>query len=499
VLDQHIYVDDGYSGGNMYRPAMDALRKAVQTGQIDTVLAYRMDRLSRDLADATMLVGREWRGKATVRSATEDVRPEADEGWLNYSFRAAFADYERRVIRQRTYAGKVRRLQEGFKVAGAAPYGYIRGEKPGVFAIDDEKAEVIRAIFGKCAEENMGLPSLCRWLNEMGHKPPRAAKWAVGNLRPILSNPVYKGRVVFGRQKFLKSNAQEAGPWREMRDPVIDVLAAPGTLPAIVSDELWDLAQAALKRRRVWMEETSGRSLGSARLLTGLIYCKCGGRLSPKSPGKRDRSDYYRCRTNEQVEPCPFNPGYIEIDVLDALVTKELLERLRSKGYRGRVEEGISKQIQSGVGDMAKRRVTLQTQLDDLVGEQSFIDGEYRKQRITIEEARRLRTQMEEERSSLQKEIGEAVAVLADQQREIRERQLALSQIDLADRWDELDTQQRRQLVRQFIRRIDALRVKESREFTMDIEWGFETEMGNELIEVVIPRTRKVRGHKGEV
>ena len=194
VPDDMILIDDGYSGGNLHRPALTRLRKMVATGQVDTVIVYRLDRLSRNLADATNLVDREFKNRALVRSATEDVSPEVDEGWLNYSFRAAFADYERRIIRQRTLSGKVKRLQQGRKVHGRAPYGWRHTAKAGVLEIHPEAATVVRQLFMKCAYENMGAPALARWANEQGIPSPQGSKWHQGALRRMLRNPVYGGR-----------------------------------------------------------------------------------------------------------------------------------------------------------------------------------------------------------------------------------------------------------------------------------------------------------------
>lgn len=493
VSSDFVFVDDGYSGGNLHRPGLERLRSLVQSGSVDTVVVYRMDRLSRDLADATGLVGKEWRGRAVVRSATEDVIPEQDEGWLNYSFRAAFADYERRVIRQRTYAGKVRRSQEGYKVAGGAPYGYRRTEKPGVFEEDEERAEVVRQIFAKCAVENFGLPALARWLNEMGYRPARAAKWTVGTVRPILVNPVYKGRVVFGRQKFLKTSAADPGPWRRLQTPRVDVEAAPGTLPALVSEELWDLAQEALSRRRAWMEQTSGRSLGSQRLLTGIIYCKCGGRLMPKTGGaRRSGQDSYRCRGNEQTERCSHEPGYISVDLLDRIVTQQVLDRVTAEGFPAQLALALTGQVREEMNLLTVRRRGLEEDLERLEGELRFLDGEYRARRLTIEEVRRLRVQVEEEKGSVLLRLAQVETSLADQQRELREQQAALAQVELARRWDRLDMQQRRALVRTFVRRVVAHRARGAQELSLHIDWAFETDLREQEIVTRIPgRTKR--------
>lgn len=496
VPEDLVFVDEGWSGGNLARPAMDRLRAAVRAGLVDMVVVYRLDRLSRDLADATGLVGKEWKGKALVRSATEDVCPEADEGWLNYSFRATFADYERRVIKQRTYAGKVRRLQEGLKVAGGAPYGYNRTAKPGVFEVDEEQAEVVRAIFYKCARENVGLITLAKWLNEMGYKPPRAALWGAPTVRLMLLNPVYKGHIVFGRQKFLKRSSGEEGPWRKMQEPVVSVAAAPGTLPALVSEELWEQAQGAIARRRSWMEQTSGRSLGSDRLLTGLIYCRCGARLCIKQRQER-RKDVFRCLANDTMGVCTHKPAYIPVPLLDEIVVQQLLGRLKSEAFQERLGQAVDVKVRNEMAALAQRRDGLDSEVEGLSGELRFLDAEYRKQRITIEEARRLRGQVEEERAGLLRQLAEVETMLMDQQKALREQQAAVGQVELARQWDTLTNQQRRQVLRNFIQRIEAYRSRETGEVSLQIQWAFETDTQDQEIRVEAPKGRPFKKMAG--
>lgn len=496
VPEDMVFVDEGWSGGSLKRPGMDKLRALVRAGDVDLVLVYRLDRLSRDLADATGLVGKEWKGKAVVRSATEDVKPEVDEGWLNYSFRATFADYERRVIKQRTYAGKVRRIQEGLKVAGGAPYGYRRTAKPGVFEVDEEQAPVIRAIFAKCAKESLGIIAIARWLNEMGYKAPRAALWGPATVRLMIQNPVYKGHIIFGRQKFLKRSSADDGPWRKLQTPDYSVPAAPGTLPALVSEELWEMAQAAVASRRSWMEKTSGRSLGSERLLTGLLYCKCGGRLTVKQRGKK-QTDVFRCLQQDHMGVCPFRPAYIPVPLMDEIVVGQLLSRIQSPAFVASLGRLVGAKVGGEMMNLMQRRESLEKQLEGLDGELRFVDTEYRKQRITIEEARRLRAQVEEERASLVRQLAEVETSLMDQQKALRTQQAATAQVELAGQWEGLTNQQRRQVLQHFIEKIEAYRSRETGEISMHIQWAFDTEVEDQEVVVEAPKRNPFKNMAG--
>jgi site-specific DNA recombinase len=488
VPEDRIYVDDGYSAGTLYRPALDRLRADVLNEAVDTVVVYRLDRLSRDLADATFLVGREWKGRAVVRSATEDVIPERDEGWLNYGFRVAFADYERRVIRQRTHGGKLRRLQEGLRVHGAAPFGYRRTTMPGVYEVDEEKAEVVRTMFRLCADENLGAPALAKWLNERGVKPPKAAKWHAGTVRPILQNPVYKARIVFGREKYLKQSAQEPGPWYRVQEPVVDVPAADGTLPALVSDELWERTQAAMKRRSQWMKRTSGRSLGSTRLLTSLLFCRCGHALRVKSgPSAKKYPENYRCYLTDAVEPCPARPGYMPVRLVDGIIVDELLRRVQAAGFKERIEAHLRLKVERDLLALQTQRADLSEELGRLEKELLHVDKQFRQEALTVAEFRRLRGQVEAEKAGLAAEQERVEALLRTQREQVTDQQAVLAQIDLAARWDELEPQQRREVVQHFIRRIEGYRSRESRRIEIAVEWAFETDVWPQELSMEVP------------
>lgn len=491
VPEDLIFVDDGYSGGNMYRPGLEKVRKAILEGLVDTVVVYRLDRLSRDLADSTFLVGREWRGKAVVRSATEDVKPEADEGWLNYSFRAAFADYERRVIRQRTLSGKVRRLKDGLKVHGALLYGYKRTSKAGVFDHEPDQAAVVQKMYEKCARENMGLPAIAKWLNEMGYPSPKGKKWAAPSVRNTLINPAYKGVIIFGRQKQMKHSSQEAGPWYRIQKPDIEVPADPDAFPAIVSEELWEAAQEALTRRRARMNETSGRGLGSDHLLTGLLHCRCGGKMRVKHSGP-NRRQLFRCNRNEHIERCPHEPGYIPVAVLDEIVVRQLMDRISSPDFRARLGSAIEMQVQEDMTVLLEQRSSLEEEIRSLNSQLQFIDGEFLNRRLTIDEVRRFRGQLEQIKGGLEVRLGEVDTALADHHRAIREKRSAVSQADLAERWNELTNNQRREVIQHFIRRIEALRFRQTGFLSVHIHWAFQTSTEPQAIRISLPRQSRV-------
>jgi len=476
VPDEMIFVDEGYSGGSLLRPALTRLRKLVESGQVGTVVVYRLDRLSRNLADATNLVDKEFKNRAVVRSATEEVQPEADEGWLNYSFRAAFADYERRVIRQRTMTGRVRRAQEGRKAHGKIPYGWRQTGKKGFLEIHPEQAEVVRELFRKCVYEDMGAPVLARWANASGIPSPEGQKWHQSVIRKLLSNPIYGGRIVFGRLKQLKQNIAEPGPWRAVRTPAVDVEADPQCLPPMIPLELWEMAQRAIQTRGEHC--IRGRAVCNPHLLSGVLYCHCGSKMGPKARGRTMRSGnigmtYYRCYRDGDVEPCPVQSGYLEAQMLEARVEAEVLHHLNSEALR----TGLSNRLkdrekdETAVHTAELRRV--EQELRKLEQELSFVDKQFRREEITITEARRLRAGVEAEAAELKARQAEASSQLLQGEKAKVDYSLLMAQLDTVARWDMLSVLEKKRVLVNFVKRIEAYRSRDGGDADVIIEWRF--------------------------
>lgn len=477
VPDDFIYVDEGYSGGTLDRPAMARLRADVASGRVTVVVSYRLDRLSRNLADATNLVDREWKNRAVVRSATEEVLPEQDEGWLNYSFRATFADYERRVIRQRTLAGKLRRLREGKKVHGRAPYGWKNSGTPGVLVLDEPAAEVVRTMFHKCARENMGAPALARWLNETGIKSPGGKKWSAPHVATLLANPIYGGTLVYGARKRVKQSRAEPGPWDQRQQPLVEAPADPACVPPIIARQLWDEVQAVVEARRTRF--TRGRGVTHPRLLTGLVFCPCGGSLSPKvttcRKGKQPTQNrYYRCYQDATTERCRFEPGFIDADLLEQCVEREFLRHVKAAGLNPATADKLTPHWKTEVPALQGQLERLKEELARLDRQLAFIDREYLKEAITAEEARRLRGVVNDEKGEIQRQLAGVEGALERLSQQELHQALMRAQLDLIGSWHILSVLQRKELLRHFIWRIEAYKSRKSVVAQVTITWAFE-------------------------
>ncbi|HWI66646.1 MAG TPA: recombinase family protein, partial [Symbiobacteriaceae bacterium] len=207
--DDLVYVDDGYSGGSLDRPGLAALRRAVQEGRVTCVVVFKLDRLSRSVLDTVSLVLQEWEGLCYIKSTREPVDTTSPAGKMFFYMLASYAEWERSVIRERTMSGKVKRAQQGKNPGGIAPYGYVRGDRPGEVVVHEGEAGVVRRIFASYAAGH-GLHQIAAALNREGVKPRRSTRWFPTTVAQMLANPMYLGVREYGRTTLVPPNMRKS-------------------------------------------------------------------------------------------------------------------------------------------------------------------------------------------------------------------------------------------------------------------------------------------------
>ncbi len=186
------YCDAAVSGTTVEREQLTRLRQQVKAHAVDRVVVYKLDRLSRDLADFTILMKEFADNGVSFVSATQALEAHTPEGKLSMNMMAAVADYEAAVIRARI-RDKLRATREkGLWVGGCPPYGYKMVEKK--LSVDPETAPTVRTIFNLFLE-GCTMNDIARLLNSKPDisPPGRTTVWCGQTVRRILSNPVYCG------------------------------------------------------------------------------------------------------------------------------------------------------------------------------------------------------------------------------------------------------------------------------------------------------------------
>ncbi len=178
--DKDAFIDDGYSGAELDRPALNRLRQAVKEGRVDVVLAYDPDRLSRKLYHQMILAEEFEKQGVKLEFITQDMGT-SPEDRMFFNMRGLVAEYEREKIRERTIRGSREKARQGKVVnAGVAPFGFRYNKEKATLEEDPEKAQTLRLIFYTFANENLSLQRLSRKAQPPAHTNPQRRRQMAG-------------------------------------------------------------------------------------------------------------------------------------------------------------------------------------------------------------------------------------------------------------------------------------------------------------------------------
>lgn len=326
------YIEEGASGSKLGRPQIQALLRDLEAHVYPDpcVLVWRLDRLTRSVADLYTLLASFERLGATFRSATEPYDTGSAIGRLFVTLVAALAQWERENLIERSALGQVHQVtQSDDWYGGPAPFGYrVEGRR---LVPNPEAAATVARIFDEFLTTG-NLTALARALDRDGIPSPRGRQWSAVQLRYILRNPVYAGRRAW------RKRTKTATSWRTTSRN--EWVTADGHHQPIVPLATWEQAMATLEAN----DGASARRGWGQHPLTGLLRCGlCGrgmtGRLLHRG-GRRTRTyRYYLCPNHYLRATCtmPSVPADgMETFVLQAIRDRHeeaaLLEGARESG-----------------------------------------------------------------------------------------------------------------------------------------------------------------------
>ena len=297
------FVDDGFSGSTLVRPALERLRDAAAAGRLRRLYVMSPDRLARNFAHQAVLVEELKRfgvELALLNRAVSDTPEDA----LLLQVQGVLAEYERAKILERCRRGRLHAARSGsLAVIGKASYGYryvckADGGGQAQLNVHLGEAAVVRDIFAWVARDRLSLRQVSRKLAERGVPSPTGKpRWRESVLSRMLSNPLYKGQAAFGKSvagPWAPPVRERPGPPRRPRTfrrtpPEQWLLVA---APALVDAELFEAAAAQREEnRRRWRPPACGRRM----LLSGLAVCGCCGRAYVGGRSSAGHYGYYRC------------------------------------------------------------------------------------------------------------------------------------------------------------------------------------------------------------
>ena len=309
----HEFVDNGYSGSTLVRPALEKLRDAVALGEVERVYVYAPDRLARKYAYQVMLVDEFARAGVELVFLNREIG-QSPEDELLLQMQGMIAEYERAQMIERSRRGKRYKAQKGsVNVLSGAPFGYryitvLEGGGEAGYEVIEAQANVVRKIFHWVGRERLSIGDVKRHLEkEKIPSPTGKSWWDRATIWAILKNPAYQGQAAFGktrvgelrpRLKAQRGGSMQPRSGRSTYDvPSEEWLSIP--VPALVSEELFSTVQSQLQENR---QRARQGKRGAKYLLQGLLVCECcgyayyGKAISPSARKGHPRNyAYYRC------------------------------------------------------------------------------------------------------------------------------------------------------------------------------------------------------------
>jgi site-specific DNA recombinase len=298
--DKDAFVDDGYSGSDLERPALTRLRQAVNEGRVDVILCYDPDRLSRSLSDLLLLTDEFGQAKTRLEFITQELDA-SPEGKMFFAIRGAVAEYERAKIRERTIRGRLQKARQGKVISrAAAPFGYRYDPATSTLVVNEEEAKVVRLAFYLYTNERLSLVQLADRLNRMGMARPRGGqRWRSSQMGRMLRNQTYAGTLWQNRWRMERMNrgSRQKSCTSMIERPKEEQI--PVAVPAIVTQELFNATQKRLEENLRLARRNTKREY----LLSGLLKHACGSRMRGRSLGAYT---YYLCYKTQKFK-APIN------------------------------------------------------------------------------------------------------------------------------------------------------------------------------------------------
>lgn len=253
------YCDAGKSGKNITgRPEFSQMLQDVADDRdgVDYILVFKLSRFGRNAADVLNSLQYIQDFGVNLICVEDGIDSSKDSGKLTITVLSAVAEIERENILVQTMEGRKQKAREGKWNGGLAPFGYIIDSKEDTLVIAPDEAEIVKIIFKKYVNEDMGIDAICNYLNQHGYEKRKGRDFELnyftrGLIVNILDNPVYTGKIAYGKSKTQKVKGTR-DQYRRVK--VDDYLLADGKHDAIINENLWEEAQQKRKREQCKME-----------------------------------------------------------------------------------------------------------------------------------------------------------------------------------------------------------------------------------------------------
>ena len=425
-----VYTDGGFSGSNTERPALEKLIKDANKKKFDTVLVYKLDRLSRSQKDTLFLIEDVFiKNGIEFLSLQENFDTSTPFGKAMIGLLSVFAQLEREQIKERMQLGKLGRAKAGKSMMWAkTSYGYDYHKETGTMTINPVQSLAIKFIF----ESYLSGRSITKLRDDLNEKFPKEKPWNYRAVRKILDNPVYCGYNQFMGEIY-KGNHEP-----------------------IISKEVYDKTQKELKiRQRTAAENVNPRPFQAKYMLSGIAQCgyclaplkilmgmyrKDGTRLVKYECHQRHPRKMRGVTTYNDNKKC--DSGFYLKDELEAFVLKEVNKLQHDSEY---LETIFSDNHKESID-----RESYQKQIRELSKKLSRLNDLYIDDRITLEELQSKSSEFLNMRALLEKELENDPSLKQEETKNTIKRELNKGDIS------KMDYESQKAIVRALVKKVQV-------------------------------------------
>ena len=357
------YEDAGKSGKSIEgRTSFNNMMEDIKSGkdEVSFVLVFKLSRFGRNAADVLNSLQTMQDFGVNLICVEDGIDSSKEAGRLMISVLSAVAEIERENIRVQTMEGRMQKAREGKWNGGFAPYGYSLIE--GKLEINEEEAVAIRTIFDQYVNTDMGANGIAKYLENHGiHKLTRqngkTPLFDAALIRRIIQNPVYCGKIAYGRRRTEKVHGTRNDYRQVYKD---DYLLVDGLHEALISEEVWEQAQIKVAVQAKKYEKVNAPKGEKIHLLSGLVRCPvCGAGMYGNKSIKRRKDGtryndylYYGCkhRTMTRGHKCDYRKQISEVK-LDAAVAEVIRKLVSNKKFAGLMREKINMEVDTSTLD----------------------------------------------------------------------------------------------------------------------------------------------------
>lgn len=424
------YCDAGKSGKSITgRPEFQQMLQDVADDRdgVSYILVFKLSRFGRNAADVLNSLQYIQDYGVNLICVEDGIDSSKDSGKLTITVLSAVAEIERENILVQTMEGRRQKAREGKWNGGQAPFGYWLDSKNSTLIVNPEEAEIVRIIFDKFVHTDMGADSISNYLNQHGYSKKKLRDQEVSHFSrstiiKILDNPVYAGKIAYGKSVTEKVKGTRDQYRRVKQD---EYLLADGLHEAIIDPETWEAAKA--KRRVTGVKWNKTHSLDHEHILSGILKCPvCGSgmagtvrRRKNKKTGEYKDDFYYRCQHRRKIDEdhfCGFKPS-LNQDELNEKVVQIIRDMVAMEKFRDFIQSKLQEKVD--VSSLEEEREQVKGKLQQVMGAKKKLVLMLDKLDVNDRHYERKYQDMQERLDNLYDRISELEEMLADAEEKI--------------------------------------------------------------------------------